>query len=75
MVSVLVGFVFYTTHHDQKATWGRKKGLINLHFHIAAHHQRKSGQELTQGRNLEAEDMEGCCLLACSPWLAHLAFL
>ena len=23
-------------------------------FHTAVHHQRKSGQELTQGRNLEA---------------------
>jgi hypothetical protein len=40
-------------------------------FHIAVHHQRKSGQELTQGRNLEAgadaEAMERCCLLACFP--------
>jgi hypothetical protein len=42
-------------------------------------HQRKSGQGLTQGRNLEAgadaEAMEGCYLLACFPWLAQLAFL
>ena len=43
-----------TKHHDQEAS---------LHFHIAVLHQRKSGQELTQGRNLEAgadaEAMEG----------------
>lgn len=40
---------------------------------------RESGLELTQGRNLEAgadvEAMEGCCLLACLPWLAQPAFL
>jgi hypothetical protein len=39
-------------------------------FHTAVHHQRKSGLELTQDRNLEAGDdieaMEGCSLLACS---------
>jgi hypothetical protein len=38
--------------------------------HNAVHHQRKSGLELTQGRNLEAGAdagaKEGCCLLACS---------
>ena len=36
-----------------KASW-EGKGLFGLYFHIADHHQRKSGQELTQGRNLEA---------------------
>jgi hypothetical protein len=40
---------------------------------------RKSGQELKEYRNLEAvsdaEDLEGCYLLVCSPWLAHLALL
>jgi hypothetical protein len=45
-----------------KATWGGKS-LFSLHFHITVHHQRKSGQELKQGRNLEAgadeEVMEG----------------
>ena len=55
------------------------KSLFSLHFRVAVHHQRKSGQELTQSRNLEAgadaEDMEGCCLLACFPWLAQFAFL
>jgi hypothetical protein len=38
--------------------------------------KRKSRQELTQGRNLEAgadaEAMEGCCLLACFPgWMGR----
>jgi hypothetical protein len=33
---------------------GGEKGSFSLHFHIAVYHQRKSGQELTQGRNLEA---------------------
>jgi hypothetical protein len=53
--------------------------LFSLHFHIDGHHQKKSGQELTQGRNLEAgakaEAMEECYLLTHFPWLAQLAFL
>jgi hypothetical protein len=65
-------------HHDQKASW-RGKGLFRFYFHVAAHHQRKSGQELTQGRKLEAgadaEAMDGCCLLACFLWLAQSAIL
>jgi hypothetical protein len=32
-------------------------------------------QELTQGRNLGAEAMEGGYLLACFPWLSQIAFL
>jgi hypothetical protein len=57
-------------------SWGGK-GLFNLYFHNAVHHQRKSGQELKQGRNLEAgadsEAMEACYSLACSLWLAQPA--
>jgi hypothetical protein len=38
-------------------------GLFSLYIHIAVHHQRNSGQELKQVRNLEAgtdvEAMEG----------------
>ena len=60
----------YTKHHIQEASWGGK-GLYGLYFYIAVHHERKSGQELTQGKNLEAgadaEAMEGCCLLDCFP--------
>jgi hypothetical protein len=69
-------FYCCTNHYDQEASWGGT-GLFSLHFHIAIHHQRKSGHELTQGRNLEAgadaeQVMEGCCLLACSPGLLSL---
>jgi len=55
--------------------------LFGFHFHIAVHYQRKSGQELKQGRALEAvadaEAMEGSmpsCLLASFPWLAQPVF-
>jgi hypothetical protein len=53
-----------------KATQGGK-GLFHSQFHKTVHHQRKSGQELKQGKNLEAgadaEAMEGCFMacLAC----------
>jgi hypothetical protein len=39
-------------HHDQEASRGGK-GLFGLHFHIAVHHQRKSGLELKQVRKQE----------------------
>lgn len=52
-------------HGDQASL-----GEFVLHFHITVHHRRKLGQELQQGRKLEAEvnakAMEGCCLKACS---------
>ena len=70
--------VSVTKYHDQKASWGRK-GLFNLYLQIIGHHWRKSGQEVKLGRNLEAgadlEAFEGCCLLACSSWLAQPTFL
>ena len=57
---------------------GEKEGLFSLHFHIAVHHQRKSGQELTLGRNLEAgadaEAMEGCYWLASPVLLSLLSY-
>jgi hypothetical protein len=41
-----------------------RKGLFSLYFHIIVHHQRKSGQEIRQGRNREgradANAMEDC---------------
>jgi hypothetical protein len=49
------------------------------HFLITVYHQRKVGQQLEQGKNLEAgadaETMEGCCLLASFSWLAQPDFL
>jgi hypothetical protein len=63
-------------HHDQ-AIWG-EKGLFSRPFYITVH-QRKSGQESKQCRDLEegadAEAMEECCLLAFSLRLAQIAFL
>jgi hypothetical protein len=65
-------------HHDQKLL-GEER-VLHFCFHISIRHQRKSGQELKWSRNLEAgaddaQVMEGCCLLVCSPWLAQPAFL
>jgi|AATB01.1.fsa_nt_gi hypothetical protein len=39
-------------HHDQDASW-EGKDLFSLPFHIAVHHQRKSGLELKQVRKQE----------------------
>ena len=54
----------------KKASWGGKD-LFDLHFQVIT--------EGRQDRNLEAgadaETMEGCCLLACFPWLTQSAFL
>lgn len=32
-------------------------------------------RELREGTHIESETKQGCCLLACHPWLVHLAFL
>ena len=73
LVRVSIG----ATKHHKQATW-EGKGLFCLGSHIIVHHWRKSGQELKQGRNLEAgadaEAMEECCLLVCSSWLVQPAF-
>lgn len=57
-----------------KSTLGRK-GFFCLYFQIIEHHWRKSGQELKQGWNPEAEAetkaLEGCCLLVYFPQLAQ----
>jgi hypothetical protein len=54
-------------HHDQNQAKEERVYLAYTSTSIV-HHWRKSGQEHTQGRNLEAgadaEAMEGCCLLA-----------
>ena len=48
-------------HHNQRNLG--EKSLFGLHFYITVYHQRKSGQERKQGKNLEAradaEAMEG----------------
>jgi hypothetical protein len=54
-----------------------QKGF-DLYFQFIIYHWKKSAQELKQGWNLEAgvdaEAMEGCCLLDYSSWLAQPAF-
>lgn len=57
-----------------KSSLGRK-GFILSHFHITVHHQRKPGQELKRSRNLDAEAMGKCCILACFLGSAQPAFL
>ena len=46
-----IGQSFYpcTKHHDRETNLGGEV-LFSLHFHIAVHHQRKSGTELKQVR-------------------------
>jgi hypothetical protein len=65
-------------HHGHKQVGKERKGVISLTFPYHSPSSKKSRQELNQGRNLEAgadaEDMEGCCLLAYSSWLAQSAF-
>ena len=67
---VFVRIFMAVMKHCDQSNLGRKR-FIQLML--------KSGQELKQGRNLEAgadaEAMEGCRLLACSSWFARLAFL
>jgi hypothetical protein len=57
----------------------RRKGLTWLMLPITVQHWRRSGPEFIQSKNLEAgadaEDMEECCSLACSPEFVQLAFL
>jgi hypothetical protein len=64
-------------HCEQKVSW-RGKDLFGFYFHIVRR-QRKSEKEHKYGRSLEAgadtEAMEGCCVLACSSWLAQPALL
>lgn len=60
-------------------TYWEKWAYFNLMFHGILHQQGKSGQELSHGRNMvkgdDVETMDGYCLLVCSPWLAHPAFI
>jgi hypothetical protein len=60
-------------HHNQRASW-EEKGLFSLYFQMIVHHWRKSGQEIKQGRNLEAgADAEA--MVSAAYWLAQPAFL
>jgi hypothetical protein len=75
IIIVLVRVCICTKHYEQDASWGGK-GLFSLDPLNVVHHQRKSGQEITQGRNLEAgadaEAMERCDNWIISPGLLSL---
>jgi hypothetical protein len=70
------GFYCYDETPQPKITWGGK-GLFQ--FMLVVSPLLKEVRAGAQGRNLktgaEAEAMEGCCLLACSAWLARPALL
>ena len=72
------GLYSCTKHYYQEASCG-EKGLFSLHFHITLHRQRKSGQELTQGRNLEpgtdAEALDGVLRTTLLPLACSACFL
>ena len=53
-------------HHNEKQL-GKERIDFSLRFHSTVHHWN-----LEAGANGEAIDY-GCCLLACSPWLAQPA--
>jgi hypothetical protein len=65
------GLYSCTKHHNQEASWGGK-GLFGLHFHIAVHHQRKSGLELKHVRKQELMQRPR---KDAAYWIAQLAFL
>jgi hypothetical protein len=71
---VSIGALLSVSIPAQTSCWGGK-GLFSLHFHIAVHHQRKSGLELKQVRKQELmqRPWSDVTLLACFPWLAKLA--
>jgi hypothetical protein len=60
-------------HQDQEAGWGGK-GLFSVYFHIAVHHQRKSGLELRQVRKQELMQRPwgDVCYWLASPGLLSL---
>ena len=63
-----------------KGNLGREGFMwLTLSYITPHHYQKKSGQELKQGGNLEvgtdAEVMEECVFLAGSLWLAPAFFL
>lgn len=43
-----------------------EKERVHFVLQLVVHSPGKSGQELIQGKSLEAEAVKECCLLACS---------
>lgn len=59
-------------HHEQNQF--REKRIYFI-LKLVIHYSGTLRQELKEGRNLEAEATEGCCLLTCFLWLHQPAFL
>ena len=59
-------------HYDQNQVG--EEGFFGVYFHMAFYHLRKSGPELKQGRNLEAETMKECSLLPMAFLLSLLSY-
>ena len=59
----------------KKASWEERIYLTYTSILLLSTKSRQelTGQEPEAGADAEA--MEGCCLLACSSWLAQFAFL
>lgn len=61
---------------NTKSNMGRKKNVFTSQSTV--YHHGKSEQQFKWGRTLgagaDAEAIEGCCLLTCSPWLTSSAF-
>jgi hypothetical protein len=54
-----------------KSNLGRKGFIISYRLQFVI----RGSQSRNLGAGADAEAMEGCCSLACSPWLAQPAFL
>ena len=61
-------------HHNQRATWGENGSFYS--FSSQSITEGNQGRNSKQGRKLKSGAMQkpwkGCCLLACSSWLAQL---
>jgi hypothetical protein len=63
-------FCCYDKHHDQRHL-GQER--VYMGYPSTSLSIIEGSQYRNSSRDLET--MEDCCLLACSPWLAQLAFL
>jgi hypothetical protein len=66
---ILGGFVAVIKHHNKSKL--ERKGFI----WFILPHCSPFLKEVRPGRNLEAEVMEACYLLVCSPWVTQPALL
>ena len=70
--SLLLFFIATVKHHKQRNS-GRKGFIwLTLLNHFSLLKEIRAG---TWEAGADAQVMEGCCLLACSSWLAQPAFL